>query len=194
MIYIVRHGKTVWNGQARKQGQSDSPLTLKGIEQASDVAKFLEKNVDTSKFNFYVSPLFRTMQYSALILEKLGIDNAKLVKVDELKEHSFGYWEGMTEEEIEKEYPNFLEKRYANWWEYIVPGGESYELISKRATKFLNQIKDEDAILFTHEMISKVLRGSYTNMSTQEILDLKHPQNIIYGLEDGQITVFDIND
>ena len=35
MIYIIRHGETVWNLAKRKQGNLDSPLTLKGLEQAT---------------------------------------------------------------------------------------------------------------------------------------------------------------
>ena len=52
MIYIVRHGQTAWNLQGRKQGRKDSPLTLKGVEQAKDVSKILNnsiKNVVKSK-------------------------------------------------------------------------------------------------------------------------------------------------
>jgi hypothetical protein len=30
LIYLVRHGETVWNQAGRQQGQLDSPLTPKG--------------------------------------------------------------------------------------------------------------------------------------------------------------------
>ncbi len=40
-IYLLRHGETVWNCVGRFQGQQDSPLTARGIEQADHVARLL---------------------------------------------------------------------------------------------------------------------------------------------------------
>ena len=37
-VYLVRHGETQWNAERRIQGQSDSPLTAKGDQQAMQVA------------------------------------------------------------------------------------------------------------------------------------------------------------
>ena len=33
-IYLLRHGETVWNRAKRLQGHKDTPLTLKGVQQA----------------------------------------------------------------------------------------------------------------------------------------------------------------
>lgn len=38
-VYLVRHGETVWNAERRIQGQSDSPLTEKGEQQAWQVGE-----------------------------------------------------------------------------------------------------------------------------------------------------------
>ncbi|STD25804.1 phosphoglycerate mutase [Enterobacter asburiae] len=38
-VYLVRHGETQWNAERRIQGQSDSPLTEKGVQQAWQVAE-----------------------------------------------------------------------------------------------------------------------------------------------------------
>lgn len=35
MIYLVRHGETVWNTLGRYQGIKDSPLTSHGVRQAN---------------------------------------------------------------------------------------------------------------------------------------------------------------
>lgn len=34
-VYLVRHGETEWNAARRIQGQSDSPLTEKGLSGPS---------------------------------------------------------------------------------------------------------------------------------------------------------------
>ena len=38
-VYLVRHGETQWNAERRIQGQSDSPLTAKGEQQAMQVGE-----------------------------------------------------------------------------------------------------------------------------------------------------------
>lgn len=194
MIIIIRHGQTIWNKEKRKQGQSDSPLTLKGIEQAQNVAHFIKEKLDINiyEFDLYTSPLFRTMQFSSIFLEEIGIEYSRLQKHNLLKEHSFGMWEGLTEEEIEIEYSGFLKKRYENWWEYIVPSGESYQLIFNRAKKFLKETTAHNMIIFTHEMISKVLRGAYLSMDTKSILELEHPHDTIYILDKKNVKAYDI--
>ena len=80
-----------------------------------------------------------------------------------------------------------LAKRYSNWWEYIVPGGESYELLSKRVEKVLNHYYNDNVVFICHEMVSKVLRGNYAKMDCGEILDLKHPQDTVYKLTSGKV-------
>ena len=188
MIYIVRHGQTVWNLQKRKQGQMDSPLTLLGVNQALLISEILKEEIkDFSNFEIVISPQWRCQQFSSIICEHLGIKFSKCIVENNLREHSFGFWEGLTEDEIESEYPGMLKKRYSNWWEYIVPGGESYELLSKRAEKILNCYYNKKVIFVCHEMVSKVLRGNYSKMSCEDVLNLKHKQDTVFKLENGKV-------
>lgn len=184
--YIVRHGETVWNREGRKQGQSDSPLTNLGIVQAQRIGDWL-RFADLSKFKIISSPLGRAMA-TAQILEKqldipFGVNSL-------LSEHSFGEWEGMTEEEIRTAYPGQLEMRYANnitRWYFQIPGGESYDLLRNRVRDFCRLHADtERLIVVTHEMISKVMRGYLGNLPREAILELDHPQDTLYVInEDG---------
>ena len=97
-MYFIRHGETVWNREKRKQGWSDSPLTLKGIAQAKLAANAIRLQ-DIDKMVFLVSPLARTKQFASLMGEHLGISLARWVEEDALKEHCFGQWEGLTRSE-----------------------------------------------------------------------------------------------
>ena len=190
MIYIVRHGQTAWNLQGRKQGRKDSPLTLKGVEQAKDVSKILNNSIkDYSKFKVVVSPQWRCQQFASIICELTGIDFSDCIFEENLREHCFGLWEGKTEEEIEKEFPGFLANRYIpeNYWSYIVPMGESYELLYSRIGKVLDKYKEQDIIYICHEMVSKVIRGNALNLSPEQILPLKHPQDCVYKIQNNML-------
>lgn len=187
MIYIVRHGQTEWNLQSRKQGRKDSPLTLKGIKQAQEIAAILENDIqDFSKFKVVISPQWRCQQSASIICEKIGISFSSCILEENLREHCFGLWEGKTEEEIESEYPGFLATRYMpeNYWDYTVPMGESYALLSMRAKTVLEKYKNKDIIFICHEMVSKVLRGHLLSLRPKEILPLKHKQDTVYKFDD----------
>ncbi|ALR76667.1 histidine phosphatase family protein [[Enterobacter] lignolyticus] len=41
-IYLVRHGETQWNAAGRVQGQLDSPVTARGIQQIAALCRALE--------------------------------------------------------------------------------------------------------------------------------------------------------
>ena len=134
-----------------------------------------------------ISPQWRCQQFSSILCDHLGIDFARCEIEKDLREHSFGFWEGLTEEEIERKYPGMLAKRYSSWWEYIVPGGESYELLYNRVKNVLEKYSNQNVIFVCHEMVSKVMRGNYKKMKKQDILKLKHSQDLIYKLENKEI-------
>jgi probable phosphoglycerate mutase len=190
MIYIIRHGETVWNLAKRKQGNLDSPLTLKGLEQATLCGQRLasEKHLNVKKMKIVVSPQSRAKQHASIICEQLKVSFDDCVFEENLREHSFGLWEGKIEEEIEKEFPCFLERRYKpeNYWSYIIPKGESYELLYNRVSSVIEKYGD-NTIYICHEMVSKVMRGKLMSMQNDEILQASHPQNVIYKYNNSEI-------
>lgn len=188
ILYIIRHGQTLWNLEERKQGWADSPLTNKGIAQAKIVSNILkQQNVDISSTDIFVSPLFRTRQYAEIIFGEQQVKSFQLSHL--IKEHGFGAWEGLNQQEVDEKFPGETEKRLQDWWNYVIPGGgESYAIISQRAQCFLKEIETTPiAVVVCHEMISKVMRGLLVNLTTDETLKLDHPQDTIYRIEDGVI-------
>jgi len=183
MIYIVRHGQTVWNLDKRKQGNKDSPLTIKGFNQAKEISELLSEDIKNFKYyRLVVSPQWRCQQFASIVCELNGLNFKDCILENHLREHCFGLWEGLTEEEIEAEFPNYLKNRYKpeNYWNYIVPMGESYELLSKRVKPIVDKYKNKDTIFICHEMVSKTIRGHLLNLKPEQILSLNHPQNTVY--------------
>lgn len=87
-LYLIRHGETVFNLEDRKQGQCDSPLTKKGINQMMvDRKWFIDNNIVFD--HVYCSTLPRAIKCTELITDHpFEID-------DRIKERSFGKDEGM---------------------------------------------------------------------------------------------------
>ena len=133
MIYLLRHGETVWNVERRLQGQKDSPLTTRGIAQSQAMAQLLGELIeDPAAFTLVASPLGRTWQTAVIVAETLGLDSGAICFEPRLKEHHFGRWEGLTWAEVETETPELWAAREANLWNFQAPGGESYALVAVR--------------------------------------------------------------
>lgn len=97
-IYFVRHGETLWNKEEKIQGELDSPLTLKGIEDIQRLAESL----DGIKFDeVYSSELGRSYE-TALILSD---GRYRIKRMKEFNEKNFGDWQGMEIKEIYRKYP-----------------------------------------------------------------------------------------
>ena len=66
LVYLVRHGQTVWNAEQRFQGQADTDMTGKGRAQADRNGRVLAELIETPEdFDFVASPLRRTRDHGA---------------------------------------------------------------------------------------------------------------------------------
>ena len=125
--FLVRHGQTEWNRVGRAQGQADPPLNQEGLEQAEAVgARLAPVGFDAA----YSSDLIRAADTAAPVMR--GRD-APITYRRDLREKSFGEWEGMTYEEIRRRYPRMLEELFDERPDFAPPGGESDRTLLNRA-------------------------------------------------------------
>ena len=197
MIIIIRHGQTIWNILKKKQGHKNSKLTDKGKEQGHKVAMFLNKKFSTNiNFIVYASPIKRVKDYIKIIdkdLKYFHLAN-KINYFNSLKEHKFGKWEGKTIKEIKMKYKDEYQSREKDKWNYKIPNGESYKLLSIKLKNFIKKKINhkKNYIIFTHEMVSKVLRGNLMNFSKKKIIKSKHNSNYIYIFENKKLQKYKI--
>ncbi len=194
MIYLLRHGETVWNAERRVQGHRDSPLTLKGIDQMQALAGLLGELIeDPSAYTIVASPLARTWQSAVIVAETLGLEPRAVRLEPRLKERHFGAWEGLTWSEIKESFADDLARRRADKWNFTVPGGESYAGVAARVGAWLSE-QDNGARLIVagHGLAGRVLRGLYAGLSQKEIMDLLEPQGSLFRLTGGVVQAFEI--
>lgn len=137
-LFLIRHGQTRWNEEGRYQGDHDIELNQVGIKQAKLAAKYLSR---VEFANIYSSPLKRTLFTAERIRGRRDLD----IEVrDDLKEMSFGEWEGLKFHEINekyhKDYQNWLEDPYNN----RPTGGENFKETTERTTTEINRIVSEN--------------------------------------------------
>ena len=182
-LFLVRHGETQWNREGRFQGALDSPLTDRGKSQASALGQRLAK-VAAHVERLEVSPLGRTRQTAKLIVELLPGLSACFDAA--LGEVSLGSWDGLTDVDIDAQWPGRLDGSSPFDWYFRSPDGESYEMAFDRASDWLAR-QDGAAIVVTHGLFSRVLRGVYLGLPREQALELPVPQDQIWRLADGAI-------
>jgi broad specificity phosphatase PhoE len=101
-LLVVRHGQSEWNVIGRWQGHADPVLSELGRRQAWVAAGSIGA-VD----GVISSDLLRAAETAAIIAQQLGVGP---VIVDErLRERDVGEWSGLTDVEIHKGWPGWLD-------------------------------------------------------------------------------------
>lgn len=185
-FYLLRHGQTEWNVQGRPQGRLDSPLTGLGVRQARAHALTLSGVALTRA---YVSPMGRAQRTARLVLEGR---NMPLEVLDDLAEVDAGEVSGLERAERLARFPDFAAARARDKYRTAFPGGESYESASPRVLRALEQIAADgpgEVLIVSHEMVGKLLRMHLLGLTPEEVMNTRHPQDVIYRVEGGQLGV-----
>jgi broad specificity phosphatase PhoE len=118
-MFLIRHGETRWNETKRFQGISDIELNARGHAQAHALAQSLGRE---SLAAIYTSPLIRARQTAESIAR---LHACPLLVEEGLKELNQGHLEGLTAEELRKDFPDFFPKWLKEPGTLVLPGGES---------------------------------------------------------------------
>ena len=136
-VFVVRHGKTDWNKECKFQGAQDIPLNEEGRTAA---VKLAERLKDVHFDEIFSSPLSRAYE-TACIISTGSLSLTKgVLKIDLLKEISFGEGEGVPFDK----WMNTDEPRKYFFDEpakYVPPkGGETFESGIERTAEFVHTV------------------------------------------------------
>ena len=127
-----------------------------------------------------------TLRPARLACAELGLPEAAIETDPRLKEIAYGDWEGLTYDQIEASDPGNWAARQRDPWGFVVPGGESYEMVAARAGAFLSETNGH-TIVISHGGTGRVLRGLYARLAPPEIKTLERPQDALHRLTQGTI-------
>lgn len=148
-ILVLRHGQSEWNALGKWQGQADVPLTDVGREQAYRAAELL------GQFDLIAaSDLQRAHETAAIISNTLGI--GPVIVDQRLRETHVGEWEGLTHDDIERDYPGYLVEHKRP------PSFETEESLISRFTAAITDIAVQcaggEALCVAHAGVIRVMR------------------------------------
>ncbi|HTV93958.1 MAG TPA: histidine phosphatase family protein [Verrucomicrobiae bacterium] len=138
-LVFVRHGETAWNAARRFQGQSDVPLSSRGVAQAAALEGAL---ADLQFTHAYSSDLIRAVETARTILRGRDVPLATDAR---LREFNFGEWEGLTWNEIVARWPELGRRLPTQARLYEPIGGERFEHVQARVRAFLDDLRESAA-------------------------------------------------
>ena len=177
-LFIVRHGKTAWNLEKRLQGAgADSPLLTDDLTPYQQLAHYLDQYEFAQAFT---SPLARAYDTAELTLKNFMRHPApELQTVNDLRELSFGQWEGRSRAELIKTAPELfaLMSKRQDDPRLINLGMENFHDARRRFAGALAGIAaslgdDGNALIFAHGGISQI--GIQEATGNPKLLGLKN--------------------
>lgn len=154
-LYFLRHAQTQFSKDNRFCGWLDPPLSDIGFQMAqafSDAYHLLPWKA------IYVSSSLRAQQTVFPLAQKAGLS---LEIESNLREISYGAWEGLLHEDVKKQ----NESQYINWTNnpvsYAPQGGETAIAVENRALTVLKKIKnqhtDGSILIVSHKATLRIL-------------------------------------
>ncbi|HEY4384306.1 MAG TPA: histidine phosphatase family protein [Ktedonobacteraceae bacterium] len=171
-LILVRHGETLANREFRYLGARDDLLSVTGREQADLLAEALAILPVSA---VYSSPLQRAYQTAVPIAQSHSLT----VQQDaDLREGSFGLWEGLSRSEVLARSSEDARLLYA--WEHDPvcrpPEGESFAEVQLRVLRLVNALNlrhnGETIVLVSHVGPIKVLLSAALNAPLTTLFQL----------------------
>lgn len=183
-LYLVRHGETDWNKDARYQGQRDIPLNATGRAQAQRNGERLRALLPPlAEAAFVSSPLARAKETMKILRASLSLPADAFAYDARLMELHYGHWEGHLASELPFTDPDGLAAKTADPFSWRPRGGESYEDLEKRCIPWIEGL-EHDTLAVTHGGVTRVIRGALLGLDRRLVPTLEVPQDKVLVLKD----------
>lgn len=183
-IYHIRHGQTDWNAAGRLQGSQDIPLNAIGRSQADAngralAAHFGREGIDPGALGWFSSPLGRSRETMERVRVGVGVAPDRYVVVPDLREVSFGVYEGKTYDDIARLNPTDHAEIFRDKWHFLPPEGESYVMLADRLAAWLARTSG-DMVVVSHGGVYRALRAVIECRDDPQLAHLLVPQDRIF--------------
>ncbi len=180
-FFVMRHGETEWNAAGRFQGSLDSPLTARGRAQAVAMGRALGVQ-GLDRHRWISSPLPR-----ARLTAELARGAPPDVTDKRLAEIGMGDWSGLTRSDIDVRWPGPPDEGLMAFYARVA-GGEPLTAVAARVRAFLATL-DGPAILVTHGITSRFLRGAVLGLSPEQLGNLPGGHGVVFRCTPGRVEI-----
>ena len=170
-FFFIRHGETNWNREFKYQGSSDIELSGDGVEQARRTGLRLSRIVPSRVCS---SPLKRARRTAEIIMEN-NSGAAVIDLCDDLREISFGSWEGLTVPEIKERDAETFEAWRRAPFSAVPEGGESFAEVAERARRSAKIMKEAGSpggvtFVVAHGAVLRALVAAFMDIGDMNLL------------------------
>lgn len=154
-LLLVRHGETTGNSAERFWGRTDVALSETGLQQAERLRERLAgEKIDA----VYASDRVRAMKTAEIITTGRG---PAVTPCPELREIDFGLIEGLTFDEINRQYPEIAGAWFHPDISLRFPDGESFTDLNNRVARFVPRLaghaQAETVLVVAHSGVLRLL-------------------------------------
>lgn len=154
ILWLARHGETIWTVDDRFNGWSDIALTERGKSQARGLGIYLQKR---PLAKIYSSPLKRCLQTAKLVGSSHGLEPAV---APEIKELNYGVWDGMARPDIITNYPEAWKAWVQDPAAKAAPEGESGYDVLARIIPFIKNLiikhSGQEFLVVAHKAVNRL--------------------------------------
>jgi probable phosphoglycerate mutase len=131
-LWLIRHAETLWNAQRRIQGQSDAPLSARGVAQAERLALRLN--------GVPFERVYSSDTRRALHTAEIALGGEKVEPEPRLREMSYGTLEGKIRSELVGAEREAFTAYWRDPYRVALPQGESWRELDARVAGWLSDL------------------------------------------------------
>lgn len=155
-IILVRHGHVEGISPERFRGRADLMLTQEGRRQAEATARRIQAAWTPTAI--YASPLNRSRATAETIAEPLGLSP---IPLDDLIDIDYGQWQGLTPDEVRRQWRDLLDTWYRSPDWAAIPGGETLQDVLARTVSAVRGVirrhPGDAVVLVGHDCVNRVI-------------------------------------
>ena len=184
-VFLLRHGETanVAGGDFRYNGHTDVAITERARAQMETRGEEFSRLPITA---VYASDLSRCRIGGEIIAERCGCG---LTLVPELREFNMGDWEGLSLAEVKERFPDQVEKKFADFFNYRIPGSETIAEVEARVFPAFDRLVakhcGETIVIVAHGGVNLLLLTRALELPREKIFALSQDFGCINRLHVG---------
>lgn len=172
-VWLMRHGALAPNPERRFVGQRDLPLSELGRQQA---LLWRQELLDIPFAVIVSSDLSRCVETAQLVR---GERDIPIVQEAAFREISLGAWEGLSPNEVEKQFPGQYAERGEDLAHFRPQGGESFADLALRVLPAFDRLISShighSLLMVGHAGCNRVILAHYLAVPLQSILAIPQP-------------------